>query len=172
MGLIDRLGITPAGRHPVHRMVRALTGTRPGVWVLSRTLRHIDRLVLRLSGGRSTLTGGMAGLPTILLTTTGARTGQARVTQLVAVPFGDDLAVIGSNFGRSNHPGWVHNLAKNPLCTASFRGRSVAVEAHQLIGADAEQVWAKARNLYHGFAIYPALAGARSIRVFALMPAG
>lgn len=167
---MDELGIRAPGDSALGRVVRRMTATRPASWVLARTLRHADRLVHWVTRGRTSVTGGLAGLPTIFLTTTGARTGRARVAQLIAVPLGDDLAVIGSNFGQGHHPGWVHNVAKDPHCTVNYRGNSVQAVARQLEGTEAEGVWATARDLYHAFAIYPELAGGRSIRVFALEP--
>jgi len=173
MGLRTELGIRPPGRSPAGRAIRWTAGTTPGAWVLARTLRHLDRATLALTRGRITVSDGLAGVPSVFLTTTGARTGQPRTTQLVAVPFGDDdLAVIGSNFGhRSKHPGWVHNLAADPHCTAGYGERRAPVVAREVTGAEAEQVWASGRAVYRGFATYPAMAGERQIRVFVLEPA-
>ena len=172
MGLAAELAIHPPGRSPIGRGIRWFAGSRVGAWCLSPTLRHLDRWALRLTGGRTTVSDGLGGVPTLFLTTTGARSGQQRTAQLIAVPAGDDLAVIGSNFGRAAQPGWVANLTADPRATASYRGRSVPVVARELGGAEAERVWAAARTLHHGFATYPAMATGRTIRVFVLTPAG
>jgi deazaflavin-dependent oxidoreductase (nitroreductase family) len=168
MGLAAELAIHPPGRSPVGRAIRWFAGTRGGARCLSPTLRHLDRWTLKLTRGRTTVSDGLGGVPTLFLTTTGARSGQPRTSQLIAVPAGDDLAVIGSNFGRSAQPGWVANLTADPKATARYRGRSTPVMARELTGADADQVWTAARSLHSGFATYPAMATGRIIRVFLL----
>jgi len=158
----------PVGRSPIARGVRWYAGSRFGAWSLSRTLRHLDRGLLWASGGRTTFSDAAGGVPTLFLTTTGARSGLPRTAQLIAVPAGDDLAVIGSNFGRATPPGWVANLTADPRATVAFRGRTAAVVARELTGVEADQVWATARDLNRGFATYPAMVTGRTIRVFRL----
>src|SRR5687767_12005419 len=59
--------------------------------------------------------GGMfAGAPMVLLTTTGAKSGQQRTTPLVYTTDGDRLVVIASKGGAPTHPDWYHNVVKNP----------------------------------------------------------
>jgi deazaflavin-dependent oxidoreductase (nitroreductase family) len=166
--LAAELGIRPLGRSPIARGIRWFAGSRVGAWSLSPTLRHLDRWLLRASGGRTTFSDWVGGVPTLFLTTTGARSGLARTSQLIAVPAGADLAVIGSNFGRAKRPGWVANLSADPRATVSYRGRRAQVLARELTGAEAEQVWAAARERYRGFATYPAMAADRTIRIFRL----
>jgi deazaflavin-dependent oxidoreductase (nitroreductase family) len=170
VGLAAELGLRPPGRSPIARAARWFAGTRAGARLLAPTMRHVDRWTLRLSGGRTTMSDSVAGVPTLFLTTTGARSGQPRTAQLIAVPAGADLAVIGSNFGRPSQPGWVANLAADPRATVSCRGRSAPVTARELTGPEAEKVWAAGRAIYRGFATYPAMAPDRAIRVFLLQP--
>jgi len=168
MSLSVELRVCSASESPLARSVRWFTSTRLGARSLSGTLPYLDRWMLRISGGRTTVSNVLGGVPTLFLTTTGARSGQPRTAQLIAVPAGGDFAVIGSNFGRAAQPGWVANLAADPRATASCRGRSVPVVARELTGAEADQVWAAGRRLHRGFATYPAMATARTIRVFLL----
>ena len=86
----------------------------------STRLHHIDRWILAITGGRQTITGWM-GWTIIQLHTTGAKSGRARQTILIGVVDGDRIVVIASNFGRSHHPAWHHNLEANPanLLTSS-----------------------------------------------------
>ena len=65
----------------------------------------------RANGGK---VGAFAGAPMVLLTTTGARTGEASITPLVCLPDGDRILVFASKAGAPKHPGWYHNLLKNP----------------------------------------------------------
>ena len=168
MGLAAELAIHPPGRSPIGRGIRWFAGSRGGAWCLAPTLRHLDRWALRLTGGRTTVSDGLGGVPTLFLTTTGARSGQPRTSQLIAVPAGDDLAVIGSNFGRAAQPGWVANLTADPRAAATCRGRTAAVLARELTGAEADRVWAAGRLMYRGFSTYPEMAAGRTIRVFLL----
>ncbi|MBK3589620.1 nitroreductase family deazaflavin-dependent oxidoreductase, partial [Streptomyces sp. MBT57] len=58
--------------------------------------------------------GPFAGSDLLLLTTTGARTGQPHTTPLGHVRDGDRLLVVGSNLGAPHHPDWYHNLLAHP----------------------------------------------------------
>jgi deazaflavin-dependent oxidoreductase (nitroreductase family) len=169
-GLAAELGITTGRRSFLGAGIRRFASTGPGNWLSSKILRHLDRAVLWASFGRYTISTDLAGVPTLFLTTTGARSGRPRTVQLIAVPAGDDLAVIGSAFGGRKHPGWVHNLDADPRATAGYRDRRVEVTAQELTGPEAEQVWARGRTLNPGFADYPRRAGTRRIRVFRLEP--
>jgi deazaflavin-dependent oxidoreductase (nitroreductase family) len=170
VSLVTDLGIGPVSRSPLARSIRWFAGTRFGAATLSRTLRHLDRWALAASRGRMTFSDLFGGVPTIFLTTTGARTGLARTAQLAAVPVATDLAVIGSNFGRSSHPAWVANLLADPHATVRHGSRTVPVTAHEATGAEAERVWAAALEVHPGFANYPAMTPGRTIRVFLLKP--
>ena len=168
MGLAAELALSSPRYSPLARGIRWFAGLRVGDWLLAPTLPHLDRWMLRVSGGRRTISEMLAGVPTLFLTTTGARSGQQRTVQLIGVPIGDDLAVIGSNFGRRADPGWVINVIADPRATASCHGRSAQVIVRELTGAQAEQVWAAGRTLYRGFATYPGMVANRTIRVFRL----
>ena len=85
-----------------------------------RTLDHIDRILLRLSRGQVTLSGVVAGLPVLTVTTTGARTGQRRSAPLLGVPVGEDIAVIGTSFGQSRTPGWYYNMRADPKVEVTY----------------------------------------------------
>jgi len=56
----------------------------------------------------------MIGVPTLLLTTTGRRSGATRTNGLVYASDGDDYLVVASNGGADRHPAWLHNLRANP----------------------------------------------------------
>ena len=59
--------------------------------------------------------GGMfEGAPLLLLTTTGAKTGEARVVPLAYTKDGDHFVIIASKGGAASHPDWYHNLGANP----------------------------------------------------------
>src|SRR5262245_843239 len=61
-----------------HVLVQKIGSSRFGARFYARTLHHFDRVAFRLSSGRATLTSSLAGLPVVLLTTTGAKSGLPR----------------------------------------------------------------------------------------------
>ncbi|HET7721027.1 MAG TPA: nitroreductase family deazaflavin-dependent oxidoreductase, partial [Acidimicrobiales bacterium] len=76
--------------------------------VAPKVVPRLDRALHRVTGGRVILSGGM--VPSLMLTTTGAKTGQPRKTPLATVPHDGALYLVGSNFGRESHPAWSGNL--------------------------------------------------------------
>lgn len=79
------------------------------------------------------------------ITTTGARTGRPRTTELYAweVGNGDQLVIVGSSGGSARHPAWVHNLRANPVASVT-RGRTPReVMAREVTDSDErERLWA------------------------------
>jgi deazaflavin-dependent oxidoreductase (nitroreductase family) len=170
MDVREGLGLGRPRRSVTTRALQWLGSRRAGAWVFARTLHRVDGALLRLSDGRWTLTETLAGLPTVVLTTTGARTGKARARPVVAVVTGEQVAVIGSNYGRPMHPGWVHNLAAEPRASVSRGRRTVPVVAREAGSEEAEAIWEAARAMYRGFRRYPEWPAGRTIRVFVLEP--
>lgn len=166
MGVVQRLGYSIDPPNSAQRALQRVASSRPAAWLLNKTLHHLDRALYRTSRGRITVPGLVARLPIVMLTTTGARTGIERTTPLVAIPLGDDLAVIGSNYGQQTTPGWVHNLLANPAATLSYRGSEVGVEARET--EDVDEAFRVADDVYLGYAKYRNRAAERTIRVFIL----
>jgi deazaflavin-dependent oxidoreductase (nitroreductase family) len=108
----------------------------------------------------------------VMLTTRGVRSGLERTVPLLAVPSGDDLAVLGTNWGGAGTPAWVRNLAANPVAVVEHGKATVDVRAERLDGAAADEVWRQAVALYPGYGEYPRRAGTRVITVWRLIPAG
>jgi hypothetical protein len=105
---------------PLRRVVRKAAEIIPMALVPGRVLPRLDRGVFRLTQGRTTFSAWVSGLPIVMLTTTGARTGQPRTLPILGLPDGDRLVVIASNFGRPQHPGWYYNLRAHPLAVISL----------------------------------------------------
>ena len=103
MGLAADLDYHHSSANPAQRACRWLGGTRAGGWFFSRTLRHLDDLVGRLSGGRHSAPGLLTGIAVLDLTTTGRKSGQRRTSHLIATPYAGDLALLGTNFGQEQH---------------------------------------------------------------------
>jgi deazaflavin-dependent oxidoreductase (nitroreductase family) len=161
-------------RYDDEGLVRRVMRQSGAVWPLSlfwaRTLYHVDRVVHRRSRGRSTFTSWLTGLPVVMLTTTGARSGRPSTMPVLGFPDGDATVVIGSNYGQARHPAWVHNLRAHPRATLTLDGVARAVEAVELDGDDRERRLAAAREIYPGFAVYVRRAAPRRIGVFRLEP--
>jgi deazaflavin-dependent oxidoreductase (nitroreductase family) len=129
---------------------------------------RIDKAVIPRTKGRLSSTGvDKVGV----VTTTGAKSGQARPQPLVLIDDGDGLLAIGSNYGRPTHPGWSHNLLANPECVVEFRGPPTTHRAELLTGDARASAWATAVDFYAGYEQYRTRCAPREIRVFRLRPA-
>ena len=151
------------GLHPILK-------TRPGGWFLARTLHHFDRPVLHLSRGRFSLTSVLAGLPVVIVTTIGAKSGQPRSLPLVAIPDGHNVILIASNFGQQHHPAWYYNLHAHPQVQLTYAGHTVTYTARETSGEERARCWQRAVDMYSGYALYKERAGQRQIGVFLLTP--
>ncbi|MGB8347925.1 MAG: nitroreductase family deazaflavin-dependent oxidoreductase [Ktedonobacteraceae bacterium] len=108
-----------------------------------------------------------AGRPLLLLTTTGARSGQLRTTPMMYVPDGDRLLVIASNVGAPTHPDWYHNLLAHPHVTVEVGTETFDATAIVTEGAERQQLWDRIVELYPFFAEHQAKVS-RQIPVIAL----
>lgn len=93
----------------------------------------------RWSGGR--IGGSLMGLPVLLLTTTGRKSGQPRTTALMYLPRGTDFVVIASVLGEPHHPNWWRNLEANPEATVLVGRTRHAVRAREAVGDERETLW-------------------------------
>ena len=107
MGLLEELEYEVRSPNVFQRGIQTLGSTKPVAWLFQKTLYPMDRWLYRRSGGRVTVPGIIAGLPVVMLTTTGARSGEPRTMPLLGVPMGDSLAVLGTHYGQKPTPGWV-----------------------------------------------------------------
>ena len=143
----------------VQRRFRSAAGTPRMARFFSRVLYRVDRPVIRLSGGRTSVTSLLTGLPIVELTTTGARTGLPRTMPVVGIPDGDRLVLVASYYGSTQHPAWYHNLRAHPDCTVRFRGD------------ERDRLWALDLTVYPTRARYAEWTGGRRIPVMVLEPA-
>jgi deazaflavin-dependent oxidoreductase (nitroreductase family) len=125
----------------------------------------LDRLLHRLSGGRLLVSRGL--VPSLMLTTTGATTGQPRQVPVACVPQGGAIYLVGSNFGRAKHPAWSGNLLKTPRARVSFDGEEFDVQATLLSEAEKAEVWPSLVKVWPPFDRYVERSG-RNLRVFRL----
>jgi deazaflavin-dependent oxidoreductase (nitroreductase family) len=132
----------------------------------------VDKLIQRVTRGRLTLLR-IAGLPNLMLTVKGRKSGVPRTTPLLCVPHGDGQLIAGSNFGGSRPPVWVVNVR-----AAAERGEPVHVRVHghshraaprEITGAEREQLWAHMVRTWPNYATYAERTD-RTIPVFLLEP--
>lgn len=101
-------------------------------------------------------TGGNVGGSNrlLLLTTTGARSGQPRTTPVAYSTDGDRLVILASNGGKPTHPDWYHNLLANGLVTVELGTERFPARASITEGAERERLFAQHTALMPGFADY------------------
>ena len=129
----------------------------------------LDEFVLKLTGGRSTLSE-LLGWNIIQLVSTGAKTGNQHTSFLIGIIDGEKIAVIGSNFGRKPNPGWYYNMKKYPACEVRLNGKAGNYLARELEGEEREAYWSMAVALYAGYEKYKQRASHRRIPVMLLEP--
>ena len=107
------------------------------------------------------------GAPLILLTTTGAKTGQPRVIPLMYVSYGDQILAIASKGGAVKHPEWYHNVLAHPNVTVEVGDEKFETTARILTGVEREKAFEKAVAVFPPYRKYQQKAP-REIPVIAL----
>ena len=119
----------------------------------------------RATGGK--VGGVWEGRPLLLLTTTGAKSGQRRTTPVMYLPDGDRLLVFATKAGAPTNPAWYHNLIAYPEVTVEVGTQTYEATATPLTGEERDRLYAKQASLYPQFGEYQARA-TRKIPVIAL----
>jgi deazaflavin-dependent oxidoreductase (nitroreductase family) len=157
-----------ARANPFQRAMRRLAASGPGAWLFARVLHHVDRPVHRLTRGRATFGSLVSGLPVVMLTTTGARTGKPRTVPVLGLPTSDGLAVIASNWGQPRPPAWDHNLRADPAASIAIGRMTRRVRAVPVEGDRRERIWRAGLDVYPGWSQYEQRASGRHIVVYVL----
>jgi deazaflavin-dependent oxidoreductase (nitroreductase family) len=123
-------------------------GTMQSVFKLM-AMAHV--FVYRLTSGR--VLGRMFGLDVLLLTTTGRKTGKVRTTPLLYVRDGERIALIASNGGSKNHPGWWLNL-RDGEGQVQIGGETMRVTAEQATPEEKARLWPRFTARYAGYDAY------------------
>jgi deazaflavin-dependent oxidoreductase (nitroreductase family) len=113
--------------------------------------------------------GPFEGAPMLLLTTTGAKSGQPRTAPLVYLPDGDRYVVFASKAGAPTNPDWYHNLVANPSVSVEVGSDRTDADAVVLTGEERDQLFAKQAERMPGFKDYQDKT-TRVIPVVALQP--
>jgi deazaflavin-dependent oxidoreductase (nitroreductase family) len=133
-----------------------------------RVLVPLDRALGRMTRGR-VVALHIDGLPSLLITTTGRKSGEPRTNPLLYAPDGDGYVVIGSNWGQQHHPAWSGNLLANPHATVTLDGRTIPVRAELAVGAERDRLLNLALEIWPAYQTYIERSG-REIRIFRLTP--
>ncbi|MET7702728.1 MULTISPECIES: nitroreductase family deazaflavin-dependent oxidoreductase [unclassified Streptomyces] len=154
-----------AARAPLGvRFVQKVSSTRTFAKVAPHLIPALDRAVHRVTRGKVLLSAQM--LPGVILTARGAKSGLPRRTPLACMPEeGGGWLLIGSNFGRTDHPAWTGNLIAHPDADISWKGADVPVTARLLEGEERAEAWKAALAFWPPYATYQARID-RQIRLF------
>ncbi len=119
----------------------------------------------RANGGK---VGGMwEGRPLLLLTTTGAKSGQRHTTPTMYLADGDRLLIFASKGGAPTNPAWYHNLLAHPVVTVEVGSETYEATARVLSGEERDHFYAIQSERFPQFAEYQAKTN-RKIPVIAL----
>ncbi len=153
----------------VRAMISPLTRTRVFRRFLGPfLLPPLERLVTRLSRGRVQVSGLL--VPSLVLHTLGAKSGEPRDAPLMYCPDGRGRAIVaGTNFAGSRHPAWTANLLAHPDAEITVRGRRRPVRASLVPDDERDAVWARIERQWPGYRNYERQSG-RTVRLFRLQP--
>lgn len=153
----------------MNRTMRAATAAfsrTPARHILRPLVPPVDRFLFRVTGGRLKLSA--AATPSLMLFTTGAKTGARRETPLICFPQPDGTwFIVGSNFGLEHHPAWTANLIANPRAEIHYRRELIPVRAALLDPEEREAAWPILEEQWPGYRQYEKTAR-RDIRIFRL----
>jgi deazaflavin-dependent oxidoreductase (nitroreductase family) len=144
-----------------------MTENRPD----AETIKSFNKTItdeFRANDGK--VSGQFKDAELLLLTTTGAKSGEPRISPLAYFRIDGKLVIIGSFAGADINPSWVHNLRANPAAHVEIGNDSSDVTARELPSAERDELFGKITAAAPGFAEYQAKTS-RVIPVFELQPA-
>ncbi|MGO4782831.1 nitroreductase family deazaflavin-dependent oxidoreductase [Cryobacterium sp. W22_MBD10_FK3] len=152
----------------VRSAVAPLTRTRLFRSTAPTVLPPVERVIDRLSRGRVQLSALL--VPSLVLHSTGARSGAQRETRLMYTPDGAGRAIVaGTSFARARHPAWTYNLLAHPDASIVVRGRRLSVRASLIDPDGRDNAWARIERQWPGYRAYERDSG-REVRMFLLRP--
>ena len=121
----------------------------PSEWVRDQVATY------ERTGGREGNTLLDTGLPVVIVTTRGNKSGKIRKTPLMRVEHDGQYALVASQGGAPTHPVWYHNLAADPEAVTVQDGPEVLdVRVHETSGAERDEWWERAVAAYPSYADY------------------
>lgn len=131
------------GRSIAHRAVTRIALSPLGISLLRDIGDRIDPTLLRLSGGRLSC---VWPFPAVLVTHTGAKSGNTRTNALVYFTDNGRVVLIATNFGAKNNPAWYYNVKANPVVTLYGRGITGNFMAEEVFGAERDRLFQRAKD--------------------------
>ncbi|MEY2567971.1 MAG: hypothetical protein QOE35_2500 [Actinomycetota bacterium] len=136
---------------------------------IARLVNILHRTLFTASKGRIAGTG--FGMPVLMLTTTGRKSGQKRSTMLTSpLQDGDKVVIIASYGGDHRHPAWFLNLRDNPDVEITMGGETRKMRAHVAGGDERAELWPRVTKDHSNYADYQTKTD-REIPVVVLEPA-
>jgi deazaflavin-dependent oxidoreductase (nitroreductase family) len=114
-----------------------------------------DRIIEDFRAHQGQLPSGpFTGRPLLLLTTTGAKTGEERTSPLVYSRDGDHFVIVASKGGAPTHPGWYHNLRADPVVTVEIGAETFRARATVMGDAERRRLFDRHAAMNPAFADY------------------
>lgn len=98
--------------------------------------------------------GNFEGAPMVVITTTGAKSGQPRTIPLVYLPDGDRVVIFASKAGAPTNPDWYHNLKAHPDLVVEVGSETYAAVAEDVTGDERDRLFAAQVAVMPGFQTY------------------
>ena len=106
----------------------------------------------RANAGR--VGGNFEGAPMVIITTTGAKSGQPRTIPLVYLPDSDRVVIFASKAGAPTNPDWYHNIVANPNLTVEVGSETYDAVAEEITGEERDRLFAAQVAAMPGFQTY------------------
>ena len=107
--------------------------------LLIKAFWRVHPKIYHWSSGR--IGGSLMGLPVLLLTTKGRKSGIWRTKALMYLPHNEDFIVIASNLGQAHHPMWWLNLQAEPNAKVEIKGANYPVLSREAVGDERREIW-------------------------------
>lgn len=120
---------------------------------LIHLVTRLHETIFRLTGGK--VLGRAAGMPVVMLTTTGRKSGRKHTSMLTSpVKLGDDPVLVASYGGSDRHPAWFLNLRANPVVDVVMAGHSGPMRARVATAAEKAELWPRVVATYGDYGAY------------------
>jgi deazaflavin-dependent oxidoreductase (nitroreductase family) len=150
----------------VRALIAPLTRTRVFRSVGPKVLPALEKWLARATGGRVQLSGLL--VPSLVLHSTGAKSGRVRDIPLMYTPDGRGSAIVaGTSFAREHHPAWTYNLREHPDAAITVKGQWRPVRAEPIEDSEREETWQRIERQWPGYRGYERDSG-RKVRLFRL----
>lgn len=147
--------------------LQRLGATGVGVWAIKHLIAPLDRWFYRRTNGRL-LTLGRPLAPTLLLTTTGRKSGQQRTTPVFYLQDGDRVILCNVNPGFERPNPWTLNIRANPVVQVQIGAQTQPYAAREATAAEAAHYWPQLVALWPAYQHHFAQSGQRFIFILEL----